>query len=377
MTIARPNFSPFPYGQLRRVSRREAALESALARWAAAAPERADHLGGLLGGAPRLTLVSARRDGLGARAGGDPHGAVVEVRAGAAAAWVIAPAGLVRAAAQRLLGGPAELPAPRPLGAAERAIAALLVAAALADAGIAAEAWPLAELPDPAARAAAGAELCCAEVAIEVAEAAPAGGGAARGRGAPGVHRASAVALVPAALLLRVPPRRAASVSVALPIAVARCDLPRRAAAALAVRDVITVDPGLALIVGRGQVGLRAAPGAMAATVATSYVPRPVTPVGEDDDARLELSVELGTTLLSVRRLADLAVGEVIPLGRPLAGPYDLRLAGQRIGHGELVDVDGELGVRILSLTLTSSPSSPGSARAPGGGAARDRGPEE
>jgi type III secretion protein Q len=51
-----------------------------------------------------------------------------------------------------------------------------------------------------------------------------------------------------------------------------------------------------------------------------------------------------------VRQLVELAVGEVIPLGRPLAGPYEVRAAGQLVGEGELLDVDGELGVRIVSL---------------------------
>jgi flagellar motor switch/type III secretory pathway protein FliN len=39
-----------------------------------------------------------------------------------------------------------------------------------------------------------------------------------------------------------------------------------------------------------------------------------------------------------------------MPLGRPLAGLYDIRVAGRLIGQGELVDVDGELGVRIVSM---------------------------
>ncbi|MDB4955119.1 MAG: hypothetical protein JWO36_2688, partial [Myxococcales bacterium] len=34
----------------------------------------------------------------------------------------------------------------------------------------------------------------------------------------------------------------------------------------------------------------------------------------------------------------------------PLAGPFELRAAGKILGKGELVDVDGELGVRIVSL---------------------------
>jgi flagellar motor switch/type III secretory pathway protein FliN len=53
---------------------------------------------------------------------------------------------------------------------------------------------------------------------------------------------------------------------------------------------------------------------------------------------------------MSLRQVLDLAVGQIVTLGRPLAGPFELRAAGRLIGRGELVDVDGELGVRIVSL---------------------------
>ena len=43
-------------------------------------------------------------------------------------------------------------------------------------------------------------------------------------------------------------------------------------------------------------------------------------------------------------------IGQIIGLGRPLAGPFELRAAGRAVGRGELVDVDGELAVRIVSL---------------------------
>ena len=82
------------------------------------------------------------------------------------------------------------------------------------------------------------------------------------------------------------------------------------------------------------------------AKVATGYVRHDMA-----DDTQLDLTVRLGTTRLGVRRIGELAVGEVISLGRPLAGPYEIHVAGRRIGEGELVDIDGEVGVRIVSLT--------------------------
>jgi type III secretion protein Q len=53
---------------------------------------------------------------------------------------------------------------------------------------------------------------------------------------------------------------------------------------------------------------------------------------------------------MSLRALAELAVGQIVSLGRPLAGPFEVRAGGRLVGQGELVDIDGELGVRIVSL---------------------------
>jgi type III secretion protein Q len=134
----------------------------------------------------------------------------------------------------------------------------------------------------------------------------------------------------------------------ALPIVVGRCALPREAVHRLAVRDVIVVGKELTLVIGDGGLPLVAAAGSVVATVATGYVR---ADMGLPDDAHLELTVQLGTTRLSLRRIGELAVGEVIALGRPLAGPYEIHVGGRAIGQGELVDIDGEVGVRIVSLS--------------------------
>jgi len=42
----------------------------------------------------------------------------------------------------------------------------------------------------------------------------------------------------------------------------------------------------------------------------------------------------------------------VIPVGRPLHGPVDLTVGGRVVARGELVDVDGELGVRVLRTVV-------------------------
>jgi hypothetical protein len=313
----------YPFERLRRISRSDAAIESAAARWlgATALPPHGA-LAQLVGGP-----VVARMTG--ASATPDPHAAACEVRVAGAAFVVTCGSAAVRRLAQHALGGPDELPAPRALDDVERALFALAVAAALDDLGVAGEAWPR-DGVSPAEDALA------LEFVLDA-------------RGA----AATVVAYVPRALALRPSPRAgafAARVQLDVPVVVARCALARAAVAAVAVRDVVTVERAAGdaeLVLGDGAIGLHAARGSATATVATGYVRRDMS---LPDDAHVELAVALGTTRLSLRQLAELAIGQIVPLGRPLAGPFELRADGRVVGRCELVDIDGELGVRVTSL---------------------------
>jgi hypothetical protein len=319
-----PNFSPFPFDRLSRRSRRDAAIESSLARWIA--PRRLGAKVAALAGGP----VRARLVGVTSHVP-DPHAAVAELRYGGVSIALAAASRPVRALAQRLLGGPSELDGPRPLTVVEHAIWALAVAAALTDLGIAAEVWPL----EGSGRAGATADR---SITVAFALEVPAELGAVM----------TVTATAPPEILLRTPPpRRPNAWGFDVPIVVGRCALPRASFAALAVRDVITIEPRLELSLGTGGIGLAAAPGAVEARVATEYVPRDMA---LPDDATLEVTVRLGTIRLSLRQLGELAIGQIIPLGRPLAGPYEVRAAGRMVGQGELVDIDGELGVRIVTI---------------------------
>ena len=66
-------------------------------------------------------------------------------------------------------------------------------------------------------------------------------------------------------------------------------------------------------------------------------------------DAPVVVRVEIGTASMTAREWAGLSAGDVIALGRPIAEPVILRVAGVEVARGELVQVDGEVGVRILS----------------------------
>jgi flagellar motor switch/type III secretory pathway protein FliN len=60
--------------------------------------------------------------------------------------------------------------------------------------------------------------------------------------------------------------------------------------------------------------------------------------------------VELGAVSMSAREWARLGAGDVIETGQRIAEPVVLRIAGREVGRGELVNVDGQVGVRIQKL---------------------------
>ena len=61
--------------------------------------------------------------------------------------------------------------------------------------------------------------------------------------------------------------------------------------------------------------------------------------------------VEVGSVQLLAREWAALGPGDVLTVGRKIAEPVVLRVAGVEVARGELVDVEGDVGVRILSRT--------------------------
>jgi hypothetical protein len=109
-------------------------------------------------------------------------------------------------------------------------------------------------------------------------------------------------------ILLRLPPPRPLhGWRFDLPIVVGRCALPRAAATGLTVRDVITIEPRLELVIGAGGIGLSAAPGAVEARVATEYVSRDMAA----DEASPEITAARHDPL-SLRKLGELAIGQIV-----------------------------------------------------------------
>lgn len=309
----------FPFDQLPRVH--EVATGNALARWLAVTP-RVARLEKLVGGAVSARWVDAPLD--------DPFAAACDLRVGPHTIVVRGSSPFVRRLAQTLLSGVEEVAASRALTEAEHAIWVLFVATAVEDLGVRGEVWERGAAPASRTRTVTlHAELAGHPCTIEL--------------------------LVPTGLILSSPPARvpawADRTLIEAAMIVGRCTLDRSDVARLRTRSIVTLDrpAGQAeLVFLDGAIGIvTSAADPLVARVTTEYIPRAMA---VPDDARIELTVGVGATTLSLRQAMGLAIGEVVKLGRPLAGPFEIRAAGTLIGQGELVDVDGELGVRIVSL---------------------------
>jgi type III secretion system YscQ/HrcQ family protein len=68
-------------------------------------------------------------------------------------------------------------------------------------------------------------------------------------------------------------------------------------------------------------------------------------------DLTVAMVVELGRVDVSASDVLALRPGQVVELSRSPGDPVDLVVDGKRLGKGEVVEIEGELGVRILSLS--------------------------
>ena len=83
------------------------------------------------------------------------------------------------------------------------------------------------------------------------------------------------------------------------------------------------------------------------------------------EDLEVEIAFDLGERTLSLAEARALRPGMVLPLPSNPEGKVRLRVNGRVVGAGSLVKVDGQVGVRIL--TLPGEPSVPERAAASAG----------
>ncbi|MFM7130033.1 MAG: FliM/FliN family flagellar motor switch protein, partial [bacterium] len=72
----------------------------------------------------------------------------------------------------------------------------------------------------------------------------------------------------------------------------------------------------------------------------------------QSPDLPVTLTVELGRLSLSLAKLADLKPGDVLNLSRNKREPVELTSGDRLVARGELVQIDQELGIRILQVLV-------------------------
>jgi flagellar motor switch protein FliN/FliY len=67
-------------------------------------------------------------------------------------------------------------------------------------------------------------------------------------------------------------------------------------------------------------------------------------------DIAVDVRVELGRTVLSIGEILRLGQGAIVSLDRLTGSPADLVVNGKLVGHGDVVVVDENFGIRITKL---------------------------
>ncbi|MCL2314540.1 MAG: FliM/FliN family flagellar motor switch protein, partial [Proteobacteria bacterium] len=70
-------------------------------------------------------------------------------------------------------------------------------------------------------------------------------------------------------------------------------------------------------------------------------------------DVPLRLVVELARIPVTLEEVVEMRVGHVIDLGRLASDPLNLVVNGKTVGQGELVEFDGQLGIRLIAVEGT------------------------
>ena len=65
-------------------------------------------------------------------------------------------------------------------------------------------------------------------------------------------------------------------------------------------------------------------------------------------DVPVLVRVEIGEAQMSAREWATFGRGDVVALGRRVGEPVILRVGGVAVARGDLVELEGEVGVRIV-----------------------------
>jgi flagellar motor switch protein FliN/FliY len=77
----------------------------------------------------------------------------------------------------------------------------------------------------------------------------------------------------------------------------------------------------------------------------------PLEQIAEVTDVPLEVEVELGRRVMSIAQILDLHPDSVIRIARSAGDNIDILIGGTLIGYGEIVIIEGSVGVRITDFS--------------------------
>jgi flagellar motor switch protein FliN/FliY len=87
-------------------------------------------------------------------------------------------------------------------------------------------------------------------------------------------------------------------------------------------------------------------------------------------DVPIELSVEIGRTVMTLGQALRLGPGSIVELRRLAGEPVDLLAGGKPIAHGEVVVVDEEFALRITEMIPAGGTAAPAPAETDAEGSA-------
>ncbi|MFD0669021.1 type III secretion system cytoplasmic ring protein SctQ [Ramlibacter sp. MAHUQ-53] len=87
-----------------------------------------------------------------------------------------------------------------------------------------------------------------------------------------------------------------------------------------------------------------------------------ISQAGDLDQLPFQVSFDLGQRTMTLAEIRTLQPGQVIDLEQPLASAVNLRVNGVLVGRGELVEIDGRLGVVVGRLIEPERPPEPAEA---------------
>ncbi|MBH1988928.1 MAG: FliM/FliN family flagellar motor switch protein [Myxococcaceae bacterium] len=68
------------------------------------------------------------------------------------------------------------------------------------------------------------------------------------------------------------------------------------------------------------------------------------------ENLSVQVTIELARKWMTFQQIGELKAGQTLELAQKISDPVQLMVAGQLMGQGELVEIEGQLGVKILSL---------------------------